>query len=194
LKTCIVNTYYPATGAGNPAGAGGAHRETGSHCSGTAGEAKMRLTRFTDYALRTLIYLGAHEDRAVPLGEVARAYGVSQHHLVKVAARLGQLGLVTTVRGRRGGLRLAVPAAAVNVGWVVRRTEPVEGLVECLGPGHGRCPITPACGLKHALHSAEAAFHAVLDRYTLAAFLTPACARDDLVALWAGERARVAAG
>ena len=82
----------------------------------------MRLTQFSDYALRTLLYLGVHDDQAVPLAEVARSYGISYHHLVKVAGMLAELGLVTSVRGRTGGYRLAVTPAEINIGALIRST------------------------------------------------------------------------
>jgi Rrf2 family nitric oxide-sensitive transcriptional repressor len=149
----------------------------------------MRLTQFTDYSLRTLLYLGVHSDRLVPVGEVARAYGISYHHLVKVGSLLVDLGLVESTRGRGGGLRLAVAPVEVNVGWLVRRTEPDFHLVECFDREHDTCPITPACMLKNVLHEAQKSFLAPLDRYTLADFLASPERRERLVQLWTRERA-----
>lgn len=126
----------------------------------------MQLTAFTDYTLRTLIYLGVEEGRRATIPEIAAAYGIAENHLTKVVLLLGQAGDVATLRGRAGGLRLARPASAINVGAVVRRTEPGLALAPCLGSGH--CVITPACGLKPVLAEALDAFLGVLDRYTLA--------------------------
>jgi Rrf2 family transcriptional regulator, nitric oxide-sensitive transcriptional repressor len=136
----------------------------------------MRLTHYTDFALRVLLYLGAHPDRLCPISEIAQAYGISQNHLVKVAHDLGKGGYVAGIRGRFGGIRLARPAEAINVGAVVRHTEDDFQLADC-----GSCLIAPACGLSRALDEAMAAFMAVLDRYTLADLLAR---RDDLAALF----------
>ena len=126
----------------------------------------MRLTRYTDYAIRVLLYLGAQPERVCSISEIARAYGISQNHLMKVAHDLGKAGYVEGVRGRSGGIRLAKSADQINVGDVVRRTEEGFELVEC-----GTCVIAPACGLTGVLDEALAAFMAVLDRYTLADLL-----------------------
>ncbi len=122
----------------------------------------MRLTRYTDYALRVLTYLGAQPDKVCSIAEIARAYGISQNHLMKVAHDLGKAGYVEGVRGRAGGIRLARPADKINVGAVIRHTEEGFDLVEC-----GSCAIAPACELTGMLHEALGAFMAVLDRHTL---------------------------
>lgn len=129
----------------------------------------MRLTRYTDYALRTLIYVALQEPRQSSIPEIARAYGISESHLTKVVHQLGRLGLVQTIRGRGGGLRLARPPAEIVVGAVVRATEDDLALVECFSGG--ACAITPSCRLRRVLGEALAAFLAVLDRYTLADLL-----------------------
>lgn len=126
----------------------------------------MRLTRYTDYAMRVLLYLGAQPEKVCSISEIARAYGISQNHLMKVAHDLGKAGYIEGVRGRSGGVRLAKPADEINVGDVVRQTEEGFELVEC-----GTCVIAPACGLTGALDEALAAFMAVLDRYTLSDLL-----------------------
>jgi Rrf2 family transcriptional regulator, nitric oxide-sensitive transcriptional repressor len=126
----------------------------------------MRLTQFTDFALRTLIYLGLQGDRLSSIHEIAQAYGISENHLTKVVHLLGQQGFIDTLRGRGGGVRLARPAAQIRVGDVVRRTEEDMALVACF-PGSGSCILTGACGGQPALHEALAAFFAVLDKYTL---------------------------
>lgn len=129
----------------------------------------MRLTRHSDNALRALIYLGIHADEGpARIADIARRMGMSEDHLAKVIARLAQLGHVETLRGREGGVRLARPAAQINVGDVVRGTEDNLNLVECFDPTTNQCPIAPACALAPALDEALAAFFAVLDRYTLA--------------------------
>lgn len=126
----------------------------------------MRLTRYTDYALRVLLYLGARPDRLCSIAEIARAYGISQNHLMKVVHELGKAGIVATARGRSGGLRLARPAAEIGIGAVVRQTEEGFDLADC-----GTCVIAPACRLTGVLAEALGAFMAVLDRYTLADLL-----------------------
>ncbi|QXX74147.1 HTH-type transcriptional repressor NsrR [Methylovirgula sp. HY1] len=134
-------------------------------------EYAMRLTRYSDFALRTLIYLGLSEPRQTSIAEVSRAYGISENHLTKVVHHLGQLGLVRTTRGRSGGLRLARPPEQIIIGQVVRQTEEDLALVECFGGGD--CTITQACRLKSVMGEALAAFFAVLDRFTLADFIGP---------------------
>lgn len=130
----------------------------------------MQLTQFSDYSLRVVLYLTAHKGRVVPLPEISRAYGVSHHHLVKVVRRLTEEGLVESVRGRAGGVRLGRPPAEINVGALVRRTEPHLDLVECFDKSANTCPIDGVCGLKGALKRATAAFLEVLDGHTLADF------------------------
>jgi Rrf2 family nitric oxide-sensitive transcriptional repressor len=136
----------------------------------------MRLTRFTDYALRTLIHLGVQDPRQGSIAEIATAYGISENHLVKVVHHLGRMGLVRTTRGRGGGLRLGKPATEIRIGDLVRATEEDLALVPCFAGSH--CAITPACRLKGVLREALAAFLAVLDRHTLADLLEPGAGRD----------------
>jgi len=131
----------------------------------------MRLTRYTDYSMRVLLYLGARPGRVCTIPEMAKAYGISQNHLMKVVHQLGKAGTVTGVRGRNGGVRLARSADAINVGAVIRHSEtPLCGdalkLLDC-----PTCPIAPACGLTGVIDEALAAFFAVLERYTLADLL-----------------------
>lgn len=123
----------------------------------------MRLTLYTDYALRVLTYLGAHDGRLCSVSEIARSYDVSRNHLTKVVHDLGKAGFIDSVRGRSGGLRLAQPSAEIGVGQVVRHTEGGFTLVDC-----GHCPIAPCCRLTGMFAQAMAAFIAVLDRYKLA--------------------------
>ncbi len=127
----------------------------------------MRLTRYTDYALRVLMHLAARPERLSSIGEMARIHRVSQNHLMKVVHDLRKEGLVEAVRGRTGGIRLARPPAEINVGAVVRHTEESFDLVDC-----GSCVIARACALTGALNEALRAFLAVLDGYTLADLVT----------------------
>jgi len=122
----------------------------------------MKLTRYTDYALRVLMYLATHPDHVVSIREISGFYGISHNHLMKVVQDLGQAGFVETLRGRNGGLRLGRPAGEISIGKVVRHTEGHGGVIDCNG-----CVIAPVCDLPHALAAAMEAFMAVLDRYRL---------------------------
>lgn len=126
----------------------------------------MRLTLFTDYSMRVLLYLGARPERLCSIAEIARAYGISQNHLMKVVNELVRSGYVESVRGRFGGIRLGTAPQDVKLGALVRQTEEGFDLVDC-----GSCIIAPACGLTSVLKEALCAFLAVLDRYTLADLL-----------------------
>ncbi len=126
----------------------------------------MRLTLFSDYALRVLLY-AASQERLVTIAEIADAYRISRHHLVKVTQLLVQIGMIESVRGRNGGLRLAQPPKDINVGALVRETEPDFTLVECFDPETNTCAIAPVCDLKRVLHEAQAQFLDVLDGYSL---------------------------
>jgi len=128
----------------------------------------MRLTRFTDNALRALLFLALDPDDVPTVGEVARKMGMSEDHLLKVVQRLSQLGYVKTIRGRNGGMKLAVRPETIVVGQVVRRTEDNMALVPCFDPAEVSCPIAAACGLAPALDQALQAFLTTLDRYTIA--------------------------
>jgi Rrf2 family transcriptional regulator, nitric oxide-sensitive transcriptional repressor len=126
----------------------------------------MQLTRFSDYALRVLMFAQAAGDRLVTIEEMANAYAISRAHLMKVVNALTRAGYLTAVRGRYGGLRLAKPASDINIGDVVRATEPDFALVECFATGN-RCIITKCCKLQGVLRSALSAFLAELDSHTL---------------------------
>ncbi len=128
----------------------------------------MQLNLQTDYALRLLIYLTFTTDRAVPVSEVATAYGISVAHLGKVAQKLARLGHVDAVRGNKGGVRLALDAREIRVGTIVREMEPDLAPVGCITHGLAACTIDPACTLKQVLIEASAAFMRELDRWTLA--------------------------
>jgi Rrf2 family nitric oxide-sensitive transcriptional repressor len=131
----------------------------------------MHLTQFSDYALRVALYLACHPDKLASVEEISRAYGISRNHLVKVVQLLTELGVVSSQRGRGGGMRLAKRPSEINVGWLIRTTEPHFHLVECFDPVANTCPIAPACGLKQALHRAGQAFLEVLDEYDLGRLL-----------------------
>lgn len=147
----------------------------------------MHLTQFSDYGLRLALYLACHPDRLVSVEEVGQAYGISRHHLVKVVQALTDLKVIEAQRGRGGGMRLARRPDEINVGWLIRRTEPHFDLVECFDPETNTCPIAPACGLKGALQRAQRAFLAVLDEYSLDDFRSH---RSELIVLLDAARAR----
>jgi Rrf2 family nitric oxide-sensitive transcriptional repressor len=123
----------------------------------------VKLTRYTDYALRVLMHLAARPDRLASISEMARTYRISQNHLMKVVHDLRKAGYLASVRGRSGGIRLARPASEINVGAVVRHTEEDFDLVDC-----GTCVIARACGLSGVLAEALSAFMRTLDGHTLA--------------------------
>jgi Rrf2 family nitric oxide-sensitive transcriptional repressor len=141
----------------------------------------MRLTTFTDYSMRVLIYLALHPDELVTIADIAEAYGVSKNHLMKVVHYLGQQGYLETVRGKSGGVRLARPPAEINLGSLVRATESSSSLVECFAPSGSECRIESACVLRGILHRSLQAFFGVLDEYTLADVMRN---RDKLAALF----------
>ena len=128
----------------------------------------MRLTTFTDYSLRMLIFVATAPGERATIAEVAAAFGISESHLVKAAHLLGKSGVLATTRGRGGGLRLARPAPAIRIGAVVRATEGGDLLAECFDRASNRCVLTKACRLARVLGEALSAYYAVLDRYTLA--------------------------
>lgn len=128
----------------------------------------MQLTLYTDYGLRTLISLALAPDERQTVTSISQSYGISRHHLVKVVARLAELGYVKTLRGKGGGMRLARPASDISVGQVVRDLECELGVVACLQQDGISCAIAPSCRLRGLLAEAMDAFMAVLDRHTLA--------------------------
>jgi Rrf2 family nitric oxide-sensitive transcriptional repressor len=131
----------------------------------------MRLTRYTDYALRVLLYLGTHPDKLATIGEIATYHNISRNHLMKVVHQLGALGYIDTLRGKGGGIRLAHKPEEIILGDVVRHTEENLEIVECFTPGNSECIIQPGCRLKTVLDEALGSFLATLDLYTLADFL-----------------------
>ena len=128
----------------------------------------MRLTQFSDYALRVLMYVAKHADRQTTIAEIAAAHAVSESHLMKVVNRLSTHGYLATLRGRGGGLRLARPAGDISVGQVVRDMESLS-FVECLAPDYDRdCRLFPRCGLMRVMRDALEDFLRSLDRHNLA--------------------------
>lgn len=123
----------------------------------------MKLTLFTDYSMRVLLYLAARPDRLCSIAEVAQAYRISQNHLMKVVNDLARSGYIDSLRGRGGGIRLGKPPEEINIGALIRHTEEGFDLVDCPS-----CVIAPACGMTGVLKEAVFAFLAVLERYSLA--------------------------
>ncbi|MFP4648785.1 MAG: RrF2 family transcriptional regulator [Halorhodospira sp.] len=146
----------------------------------------MRLTRHSDYALRVLLFLGAADGRLVTIGAIAECFGISRNHLTKVVNRLAAHGFVETVRGKHGGIRLAMSAQQLSLGQLLRCTEEDFTLVECFSTEDRHCRIEGNCAVRTALNEALEAFLAVLDRYTLADLLhnRVALARDLALGDW----------
>jgi len=130
----------------------------------------MQLTLYTDYAIRTLLYLGSRPDQIVPVSEIGASYGISTNHLAKVAKMLVRDGLVEARRGREGGIRLARDPADICIGALVRATEEHQ-LLECFDSKTSGCPLTGHCRIERAMREARQAFFGVLDRYSLADML-----------------------
>ncbi|WP_269506303.1 Rrf2 family transcriptional regulator [Burkholderia sp. IMCC1007] len=153
----------------------------------------MRLTDYTDYSLRVMLYLAVRGDGLATIQEISDAYGISKNHLMKVVQQLGELGWVDTVRGRNGGLRLFPASLALTVGQVVRATESDFALVGCF-PADGAesrgCVIEPQCRLKGVLAAARDAFFAELDRHTVGELATPASPLVALLGIRPVARAR----
>ena len=132
----------------------------------------MRLTRFTDYSLRVLIYLGLQQDELVTIRRISKAYGISRNHLMKVVSLLTRLGYLKAQRGPGGGIRLAQPPEQINLAKVIKETEEVLAMVECFGK-EGKCVITPACNLQYIIGEALGAFFRTLKGYTLKDLIEP---------------------
>lgn len=126
----------------------------------------MQLTRFSDYALRLLMYVArADGSRPITIAEVGQQFEISHHHLVKVAARLSKLGWVTATRGRHGGLELGPQAHQLTIGTILRELEGHKPVIDCDNPP---CALNGSCRLRRALDDAEQAFYGALDTVTLA--------------------------
>ena len=130
----------------------------------------MRLSTFSDYSLRVLMYLGVQDDRLVTIAEIAAVHDISKAHLMKVVHQLGLNGHIETIRGKGGGMRLARPPRDIVVGDVIRQSESDFALAECFG-GQSSCRILGGCGLPGILNEALSAMFLVLDGYTLADLL-----------------------
>ena len=128
----------------------------------------MRLTTFSDYTLRVLMFLALSRDRLATIPEIAAAYGISENHLMKVVHQLARSGAIESVRGKGGGIRLARAPAEIRLGGVVRNSEGAGPIVECMADEAGNCRIAPACKLTAVLARAFDALYATLDEYTLA--------------------------
>jgi Rrf2 family nitric oxide-sensitive transcriptional repressor len=136
----------------------------------------MHITQHSDYALRVLILLAVRQEKTT-IAQVAEYFGISLDHLRKVVHRLATLGYVSTTRGKQGGLALARPTTAINVGQVLRDFEPHFHMVECFNAQTNRCALFPACGLQGALQAATHSFLETLDGYTLADIIPQGKAR-----------------
>src|ERR1035437_7548041 len=136
----------------------------------------MRLTQWTDYTLRVLMYCAASLDRAQPvtITEIAESYGISRSHLTKIVQELAARGWLETTRGRGGGMRLSMPTKDICLGAVVRATETDFAMVECFDPALNQCRLSQHCKLKGVLNQATLSYLAVLDGVTLADLVAPA--------------------
>lgn len=132
----------------------------------------MRLTAYTNYALRTLIYCALHPGQLVRIQDVADAHGISRAHLLKAARQLGQLGFLENVRGRTGGVRLGMAPEEIVIGEVVRHTEGDLEIVECFNASTNTCPLIGVCKLSNLFRTGLRAFLAELDKVTLADMVT----------------------
>ncbi|HEX4137796.1 MAG TPA: Rrf2 family transcriptional regulator [Bryobacteraceae bacterium] len=128
----------------------------------------MNLTLHTDYSLRILLYLAEHSDRPVSTREISDAYGISRNHLVRVVQTLQSHSFVNAATGRSGGITLACDPGRINIGEVVRKTEPNFRIVECFDVKENTCRIVPVCTLRGVLSKALESFFDTLDGYTLA--------------------------
>ncbi len=156
----------------------------------------MRLSDYTDYTLRVLMYCAAHQDRLVTIAEMAEQHQVSKNHLMKIVNDLGRQGVLETTRGRRGGLRLLKAPSAIRVGDVLRHAETDFRLVECFDASTDTCTLTPTCRLKKVLRKALMAYFAELDGVTLADIARPGktSGKHKLMAGGVGGQSRPIAG
>ena len=141
----------------------------------------MQLDKFTDYALRVLMTLAVRAPDRMPTSAIAAGYGLSEHHLSKVATELVRCGFVVSERGRGGGLTLARPAGEINIGAVVRALRGDTPVAECFGTG-STCLVLPACGLRAPLAAAQEAYFSTLDGFQLADVVKPKSALARLLA------------
>lgn len=143
----------------------------------------MRVTLHTNYAMRLLMYCALRAGQIVTIAEIAKAYGISENHLTKIAQSLSRAGIVETIRGRAGGVLLKRDPEDVNVGAIVRLTEDNLDLVECFSMETNTCPLAPQCRFRNVLAEALQAFLAVLDRFTLADLVRDGDALRPLIGL-----------
>ena len=128
----------------------------------------MRLTTFSDYTLRVLMFLTLSRDRLATIPEIAAAYDISENHLMKVVHQLARAGVIESVRGKGGGVRLAREPEDIRIGQIVRASEGATPVVQCLSDEGAPCRIAPVCKLTAVLSRAIDAFYVALDEYTLA--------------------------
>lgn len=138
----------------------------------------MRLTDYTDYTLRVLMFCALNPERSITIAELATSHGISKNHLMKIVNDLARQGLLQTTRGRGGGLRLLKPAAQINIGEVVRSTETDFRMVECFDASSNACTLTAHCQLKRVISSALKCYLAELDKVTLADIIPPQPSSD----------------
>ncbi|MCF7821985.1 MAG: Rrf2 family transcriptional regulator [Mariprofundaceae bacterium] len=131
----------------------------------------MQLTSYTDYSLRTLLYLAAHQGRLVTISEISEHHGISHNHLIKVVHNLGKHGFIQTVRGKSGGIRLALKPEEIIIADVVRLTEPHMNIQECFSRATNTCSLIDSCKLAGLLYQARHGFMKVLEDNTLADIL-----------------------
>lgn len=143
----------------------------------------MKITTFSDYALRVLICLAVNPENKSTADEIAKAYDISFHHVAKAAQWLAREGYVKSERGRFGGISLLQPVENINIGQLVKGTESGTALVDCMSSHGGTCCIKPFCGLKLALAEAQVAFYQTLESFTLANVITQKSALSKLLVL-----------
>lgn len=132
----------------------------------------MHITRYTDYALRVLIYLAVNKNDLATISEIAESYNISKNHLMKIVQELNAKGYLLAIRGKNGGIKLNAEPDEINIGKLVREIESDTKLVECFGTNN-QCVITPSCQLKQVFAQALESFFATLDKYTLQELVEP---------------------
>lgn len=133
----------------------------------------MRLTRFSDFSLRVLMYLSLNDGHLVTIRSISDAYGISRNHLMKVVSLLTRLGYLEAQRGPGGGIRLARKPFEINLADVIRDTEEDLDMVECFS-SQGNCVLSPECRLQSIIQSSLDAFLGTLEKYTLQDLVQPA--------------------
>ncbi len=126
----------------------------------------MQITRYTDYAIRVLIYLAVKRNEQSTISEIAESYNISKNHLMKIVQELNVKGYLFAIRGKNGGIKLIAEPSAINIGKLVRELENESKLVECFG-NNNQCVITPSCQLKQIFSLAIESFYTTLEGYTL---------------------------